>query len=130
MFSNIQVFVRLMFINEADRNTALVSAIDNKTEFAFLNNGADIHKRKEMTLFMTVIFLTFIMHYMKEAAKVPNVNYVEEKEKFDLEAMKWEMSNSRSLHIMNHTISSEINNAAPDSVYAKEYLASTSWTSA
>ena len=52
------------------------------------------------------------------------LNYAEEKEKYDQSAVEWEKSNCVSLLMIKHTISSEIKNAIPDSVYAKEYFAS------
>ena len=52
------------------------------------------------------------------------LNYAEEKENYDQSAVEWEKSNCVSLLMIKHTISSKIKNAIPDSVYAKEYLAS------
>jgi hypothetical protein len=43
---------------------------------------------------------------------------------YDLKVNEWERSNNVWLLIMKNTISSNIRNAIPDSVYAKEYLAS------
>jgi hypothetical protein len=55
----------------------------------------------------------------EEALKVPIEDSAEEKEIYDLKADEWERSNNVSLLIMKHTISSDIRNAIPDSVYAK-----------
>ena len=52
------------------------------------------------------------------------MNSSEEKENNDLKAAKWEKLNHVSLLMMKHTISPEIKSAIPDSMYAKEYLAS------
>jgi hypothetical protein len=59
-----------------------------------------------------------------EAPKVPFEDPVEAKEMYDLKVNEWERSNNVSLLIMKNTISSNIRNAIPNSVYAKEYLAS------
>ena len=50
--------------------------------------------------------------------------YVENMGKYNLKSMKWERSDSCSLLIIKHTISSEVKNAIPDPEYAKELLTS------
>jgi hypothetical protein len=73
-----------------------------------------------MTLFMIEVF-NFHCALYEEAPKVPIEDSAEEKEIYDLKANEWErsISNNVSLLIMKHTMSSDIRNAIPDSVYAK-----------
>jgi hypothetical protein len=88
-----------------------------------LNEGDDFFKWKERTIFMIKIHDYHLALY-EDAPIVPDENSIVEKEKYDLKAKEWERSNKVSLLIMKHTISSDIKNAIPDSLYAKEYLAS------
>ena len=112
-----------MFHDDAHKNAVLVSAMDHKMEFIYLNDGADFLKWKDMTLFL--IEACDLHHALyEEAPRVPIENSTEEKEKYDLKAKQWEKSNHCSLLMMKHTMSSEIKNAIPDSVYVKYYLAS------
>jgi hypothetical protein len=97
--------------------------VDYKFEFINLDNGADFLKWKERTLLMIEI-LDYHYALDEEAPKVPIEDYVEAKEKYNFKANEWERSNHVSLLIMKNTISSDIKNAIPDSMYAKEYLAS------
>src|SRR5664279_5641568 len=112
-----------MFLIDAHNDVALVPAMDHATGFIYLNTGADFQKWKERTLFMIEIFDLHHALY-EEAPIVPIVNSAEEKEKYDKKSVEWEKSNHISLLMMKHTISAEIKNAIPDSVYAKYNLAS------
>lgn len=55
--------------------------------------------------------------FYEEAPRVPVENYAEEKEKYDLKDKEWKRSNNCSLLMMKDTISFDIKNAIPDSVY-------------
>ena len=95
-----------------------VSAKDHKLEFIYLNDGADFLKWKEWFLFIIKIHdLDYALH--EEAPRVRIENSVEGKE-----YEKWDKSNNFSLLMMKSTISSDIKKEIPNSVYAKEYLAS------
>src|SRR5664279_3164379 len=97
--------------------------MDHNTGFIYLNTGADLQKWKERTLFLIEIHDLHHALY-EDAPGVSIVNSAEEKEKYELKAMKWEKSNHCSLLMLKHTISSDKKSAIPDSVYAKDYLAS------
>jgi hypothetical protein len=92
-----------------------------KFEFINLDNGIDLLKRKEKTLLMIEILDNHYALY-EEDQKLHGEDYIEAKEKYNLKANEWEISNHGSLLIMKHTISSNIRNAIINSVYAKEYL--------
>ena len=108
---------------DAHKDVVLVSTMEDDTGFIHLNNGADFQKCKRRIIFMIEIF-DFQHALYEEAPRVPIVNSTEEKEKYDQSAIEWDKSNRVSVLMIKHTISSEIKNAIPDSVYAKEYLAS------
>ena len=112
-----------MFCMMLIKNIIIVSAMEHKAEFIYLNTRDDLQQWKERTLFIIEI-LDFHHALYEEAPSVPIMNSSKEKEKYDQKAMEWEKSNHISLLMIKHTISSEIKNAIPDSVYAKEYLAS------
>jgi hypothetical protein len=96
--------------------------VDDKFEFINLNDGADFLKWKERIIFMINIHDYHHALY-EEDPRVPDENYVEENEKYDLKAKEWERSNNASPFIMKHTISFDIKNEIPDSLYTKEYMA-------
>jgi hypothetical protein len=105
------------------KNIVLIVSMVNQNDLTHLNNGADFLKWKEMILFMIEINEPYHALY-EEAPKVPAEDSVGDKEKYLLKAKVWERSDHFSLFVVNYTISIDIKNAIPDSVYAKDYLSS------
>ena len=69
-----------MYHDDAHKNAILVSAMDHKMEFIYLNDGADFLKWKERNLF--IIEILDLHHALyEEALRVPIENSVEKKEK-------------------------------------------------
>ena len=99
------------------------SAMDHKFEFINLDNGVGFLKWKEHIL-LNIEILDLHRALYEEVPKVPFDDSPEEMEKYDHKTKEWERSNRFSRFIMKYTMSTDIKNAIPDSVDAKEYLAS------